>query len=157
MLSPLRGLATAGLCLAVSLSAAGCSVNVAKIGDQSGTAKGKQAIAVVEKFAESNGAEACNLLTPNALRDVYGGQEAAGTPPAPIEGPPPAYALKHCQEAAPKFEGQKVGIDKVTLIGDRAVKVQAKISQGNDAGDRLFDVTLRRKGNAYLIDEIREK
>jgi hypothetical protein len=152
-----RGLAAAAVCAAAGVGFAGCSVNVAKIGDQSGTPKGKAAIAVVEKFAQSDGPEACNLLTPNALRDVYGGPEASGTPPAPIEGPPPAYALKHCQEAAPNFEGQKVGIDKVTLIGDRAIKVQAKVSQGKGAGDRLFDVTLRRKGNAYLIDEIREK
>jgi hypothetical protein len=157
MHAPLRGLAAAAVCAAAALGFAGCAVNVAKIGDQSNTPKGKQAIAVVERFAESNGPEACRLLTPNALRNVYGGEEARGTPAAPIEGPPPAYALRHCEEAAPHFEGQKVGIDKVTLIGDRAVKVSAKIPQGGDAGDRLFNVTLRRKGDQYLIDEVREK
>jgi hypothetical protein len=157
MPAPLRGLAAAAVCAAACVGFAGCAINVAKIGDQSGTPKGKQAVAVVEKFAESSGADACDLLTPNALRDVYGGEQARGTPAAPIEGPPPAYALANCRNAAAHFEGQKVGIDKVTLIGDRAVKVQAKISQGKDLGDRLFTVTLRRKGNQYLIDEITEK
>jgi hypothetical protein len=152
-----RGFATAGLCLAVSLSAAGCAVNVSKIGDQSGTKQGKAAIAVVKKFSLATGPEACDLLTPNALRDVYGGSQASGTPPAPLTGPPPAYALKNCRNAASKFQGQAVGIDKVTLIGSRAIKVQAKVSQGKNLGDRLFDVTLRSKGNALLIDEIREK
>ena len=39
-----RGFATAGLCLAVSLSAAGCAVNVSKVGDKSDTPNGKAAI-----------------------------------------------------------------------------------------------------------------
>jgi hypothetical protein len=35
--------------------------------------------------------------------------------------------------------------------------VQTKVAGANNAGDRLFDVTLRRKAGAWLIDEIREK
>ena len=42
------------------------------------------------------------------------------------------------------------------MIGDRAVKIQAAVPGSADDEDRLFNVTLRRKGDAYLIDEVRE-
>jgi hypothetical protein len=153
--APRRVALVAAACLAAGLSLGACDAS--KIGgDDSGTAKGKAAVAVVKKFAAAHGPEACNLLTPNALRAVYGGKEANRTAPASLDGPPPAYALAHCREASSKFEGQSVGIDKVTNVGDRAVKVQTSVD-GGKAGNRLFDVTVRSRGNTWLVDEIREK
>ena len=81
-----RAVPAGGVCLALGLSFSACSVNVSKIGDQSGTKDGKAAIAVVKRFSASSGADACRLLTPNALRDVYGGEQANGTPPLPSRG-----------------------------------------------------------------------
>ena len=147
------GLALAALGLGLSA----CGADTITGGDDSDTKNGKAASALVQRFAEADGPEACDLLTPNALRNVYGGDEAVGKPAVPIEDPPPEYGLKNCREAAPKFQGQKIEIDKVDTIGDRAVKVQAKLSGGADGEDRLFDVTVRRKGSTWLIDEVREK
>ncbi|MEA2479320.1 MAG: hypothetical protein QOJ07_1242 [Thermoleophilaceae bacterium] len=144
----------AAAALACTAAAALPACNVSKIGgDDSGTASGKAAKAAVIKFAEATGPSACDLLTPNALRNVYGGPQANGKPAAPLAGPPPQYALDNCRKAAPKFQGDTVTIDKVNNIAQRAVKVQASV----DNGQRMFDVTVRRKNNTWLIDEIREK
>ena len=39
------------------------------------------------------------------------------------------------------------------MVGDRAAKVEAT----TDGGDRTYSITVRRKGDTWLIDEIREK
>jgi hypothetical protein len=150
-----RPLLLAALACGLGLSA--CGAESLTGGDDSETKNGKEAVAVVEKFAGASGPEACNLLTPNALRNVYGGEDAVGQPAVPIDAAPPQYAVDNCLEAAPKFEGEKIEIDKVDVIAERAVKVQAAVPGTADDEDRLFDVTLRRKGDVYLIDEVREK
>lgn len=138
---------------ALSLAACGAEDIVPGVGgDDIDTRTGKQAKAAVERFSEANGPEACDLLTPSALRNVYGAKEPPGPPPE-LESPPPPISLAECRRRAPSFKGQKIDVTKVDVVGDRAAKVEAT----SDGGDRSYSVTVRRKGDAWLVDEIREK
>ena len=151
MLRP--GVALAALLAAVSLVACGAEDIVPGVGsDDLDSKQGKQVAAAVERFSEAAGPEACDMLTPAALRNVYGKNEPSGAPPE-LEGPPPPVSLAECRKRSVKFSGAKVDVTKVELIGDRAATVEAT----TDDGDRTFAITVRRKGDAWLIDEIREK
>jgi hypothetical protein len=140
---------------AVAVALGGC-VHASDIpgigGDDSGTKDGKAAKAAVQRFALAAGPEACDMLTPAALRNVYGKNEPAG--PAPdLNAAPPAISLAECRKRATRFSGQKVNVDKVTVLKDKHVaKVEASTSDG-----RNFVVTVRQKGSAWLIDDITEK
>jgi hypothetical protein len=151
MLRP--GVALAALLAAVSLGACGAEDIVPGVGsDDLDSKQGKQVAAAVERFSEAAGPQACDILTPAALRNVYGKNEPSGAPPA-LEGPPPPVSLAECRKRSVKFSGSKVDVTKVEVVGDRAAKVEAT----SDNGDRTFAITVRRKGDAWLIDEIREK
>jgi hypothetical protein len=141
---------------AVALTLGACSASdIPGIGgDDSGTKQGKAASAVVKRFALAAGPEACDMFTPAGLRRVYGKDEPAGPPPL-ITAPPPAISLAECRRRAPQFSGQKVKITRVVLLPDsNAVRADATT---DDGGGRAFTVTLRRKGDVWLIDEIMEK
>ena len=147
------GVVVAALGVALSLGACGAEDVVPGIGeDDLDTKTGRQAANAVERFSEAAGPEACDMLTPAALRNVYGANEPAGAPPE-LEGPPPPVSLAECRKRAVKFSGAKVDVNKVEVIGDRAAKVEAT----SDGGDRTYSITVRRKGDQWLIDEIREK
>jgi hypothetical protein len=142
------------LAVAVVLSACDASSLPGVKNDDSGTKAGKAARAVVQRFAQADGPQACDMFTPRGLRAVYGKDEPAG--PAPdINQPPPAISLAECRRASAKFQGQKVSVEKVSLLKDRnAALVDAKMTDGSN---RLFTVTVRDKHGTWLIDEIREK
>ena len=138
---------------ALSLAACGAKDIVPGLGsDDLNTPQGKRVAATIKRFAQANGPQACDMLTPAALRNVYGAGEKPGAPPT-LEGPPPPVSLAACRRAAPRFSGEKVDVTKVSLIGDRAAKAEAT----SDSGNRTFAITVRKKGNTWLIDEIREK
>jgi hypothetical protein len=121
--------------------------------DDSNTKAGKQAEAVVQQFALADGPEACDMFTPRGIRAVYGKDEPAG--PAPdITQPLPKISLAECRRASAKFSGQKVSIERVNVVSDGN---SAHVDATTDGSKRAFTVTLRRKGDAWLIDEIREK
>ena len=120
--------------------------------DDADTAEGKRAKAAVERFARADGPEACDMLTPAALRNVYGAKEPPGPPPE-IDQPPPKISLAECRRRAVKFGGEKIEVEKVDVVGDgRAARVDA-----TSKDERTFTVTVRQKGDAWLVDEIREK
>ena len=107
----------------------------------------------MQRFALADGPEACDMLTPSGLRAVYGKDEPPG--PAPeLTDPPPAISLAECRRASAKFSGQKVSLERVDVLTDGSA---AKVEATTDGSKRTFAVTLRRKGRAWLIDEIREK
>ena len=121
--------------------------------DDSDTAKGKAAKRAAVRFAAADGPEACDMLTPAALRNVYGAKEPPG--PAPeIHQPPPAISLAECRRRSVRFGGDKIEVEKVEVLGedDRAARVDATTDD-----DRSFSVTVRQKGDTWLVDEIREK
>jgi nicotinic acid mononucleotide adenylyltransferase len=79
-----RRAAVAAAALAAVLSLAGCGADTVVPGlggDDSDTGDGKKAKAAVERFARAAGPEACDMLTPAALRNVYGAKEPPGPPP----------------------------------------------------------------------------
>ena len=146
------GVLAAAVVAATMLSACSADVVPGVGGDDIDTKNGKQAKAAVERFAEASGPEACDMLTPAALRNVYGKDEPPGPPPE-LEQPPPAISLAECRRRAVRFSGAEIDVSKVAVVGDRAAKVEAT----TDDGDRTYTITVRRKGDRWLIDEIREK
>jgi hypothetical protein len=150
---PRLGVLVAAL-LAAALTLSACSADVVPGvgGDDIDTADGKKAKAAVERFAEADGPQACDMLTPAGLRNVYGANEPPGPPPE-LEQPPPAISLAECRRRSVRFSGAEIDVTKVDLVGDRAAKVEAT----TDDGDRNYTITVRRKGDQWLIDEIREK
>jgi hypothetical protein len=146
-------LVTAALVVALSLGACGAEDVVPGLGsDDLDSKTGQKIAAAVERFSEAAGPEACDMMTPAALRNVYGAKEPAGPPPE-LEGPPPPISLAECRRRGTRFRGAKVDVNKVDIIGDRAAKVEAT----SDDGERTYNITVRRKGDQWLIDEIREK
>ena len=138
---------------ALSLAACGAEDVVPGLGeDDLNTPNGKQAAAAAEKFSEASGPEACDLLTPSALRNVYGAKEQPG-PPSKLEDPPPPVSLAECRRRSASFSGEKIDVTKVDVTGDRVAKVEAD----TDDGRRTYTITVRHKGPAWLVDEIREK
>ena len=138
---------------ALMLAACGAEDIVPGVGgDDIDTPGGKRAKAAAMRFAEASGPEACDMLTPAALRNVYGAKEPAGPPPE-LEQAPPAISLAECRKRGVAFKGAEINVTKVDLVGDRAAKVEAT----SDDGDRVYTITVRRKGDAWLVDEIREK
>ena len=157
MPSRLRRSAAALSTVVVAVSLAACSADVVPGlgGDDANTKDGKRAKALVQRFAQASGPEACDMLTPGALRAVYGKNEPANAGPSPeIDQPPPPISLAECRRRSAAFSGQKIEIEKVNVTESGAVRVEAT----SDGGARTFTVTLkRRRDDALLIDDIRER
>jgi hypothetical protein len=98
-----------------------------------------QVRSVVTQFAEADDAHACELLSPNALVNVYGGFKK------PVEE---AHAI--CVRRSSKFKGEPVTITNVNPIDPDTVRVTAL----NPKGDVTYNVAVRRFGPAWRIDEI---
>ena len=150
-----RAVAAAAAALASAVVLGACSADIVPGlgGDDSGTADGKKVKAVVKRFAESSGPEACDMFTPAGLRKVYGAKEKPSPPPE-IETPPPPISLAECRRRSAQFSGQKVSIEKVTVTDKGAARVEAT----SDGGARSYAVTLRRtRDGSWLIDDIRER
>jgi hypothetical protein len=102
----------------------------------------KQIRSVVTQFAESNGPEACNLLSPDGVVNVYG----AFTQPV-------NKARANCLAHAAKFRAKPVKLTVLRVIDDQTVK-QGAISPN---GAITYNVTLRKFGPSWRIDEITQR
>jgi hypothetical protein len=100
-----------------------------------------QVRSVVTQFAESSDAHACDLLSPNALVNVYGGFSK-----------PPDQAKAACVAKSKDFKGQKVRITNLNVIDPNTVRVSAL----SPKGDVVYNVAVRRFGPAWRIDEINQ-
>jgi hypothetical protein len=99
----------------------------------------EQIRSVVNQFAGSDDAHACDLLSPNALVDVYGGFRK------PVE-----VAKATCVRRSVKFKGEPVRITHLDVVDASYARVTAL----NTAGDVTYDLALRRFGPAWRIDTI---
>ncbi|MEA2459370.1 MAG: hypothetical protein QOC95_2342 [Thermoleophilaceae bacterium] len=125
---------TAALALvAVAIAAAGCGadpVEKANIG---------KVRAVVNQFSQASDASACNLLTGDALSNVYGGFN-----------PDVARARANCVNKSAAFKGEPIDITKASVIDNQTAKVNALSKDGKFT----YSITVRRPGKQWLIDQI---
>jgi hypothetical protein len=108
----------------------------------SGKVDTNQVRSVVTQFAEADGPKACELLSPDALVNLYGGF----TQPVP-------RARAACVAKSPSFKGRPVTITAVNVIDPATVKVGAT----NKKGDVTYSVTLRKFGPSWRVDEVRQQ
>ena len=95
--------------------------------------------AVVERFASSSDASACDLLTADALSNVYGGfSNNVGR------------AKANCRKRSAKFRGAPIKITKVIVINNMTARVAALSPDGKFT----YGVTVRRPAKRWLIDQI---
>jgi hypothetical protein len=92
---------------------------------------------VVTAFAQADGPEACDLLTPRALRQVYGGER-------------PKRGYEHCRRRSERFEGEKIEIDDLNFRGNLSATVRASTPDE----DRRYRVGLKNLAGTWLIDSI---
>jgi hypothetical protein len=125
---------TAVLALAaVAVGAAGCGddpVEKANLG---------KVRAVVNQFAQAGDASACNLLTGDALSNVYGSFSTDIN-----------KARANCVKKSAGFKGEPITITKASVIDNQTAKVNALSKDGKFT----YSVTVRKPGKTWLIDQI---
>jgi hypothetical protein len=119
-----------------ALALAGCG------GDPSKKVDVKQIHSVVTQFAEATGPKACNLLSPDGVVNVYG----AFTQPV-------QQARANCLARSPKFNGRPIKLTVLKVIDPDTVRQGAT----NLKGDITYNVTLRKFGPSWRIDEITQR
>jgi hypothetical protein len=119
--------------LSASLAVAGC------VSDDQDTDEGRAAADVVQKFAMADGPDACDYLSGDALQDNYGGR---------------SYSTGHdnCEEAAGKFEGERVTIKRAKITSDTTARVDAESSSG-----RLYVISLSKPQDDWVIERITQQ
>jgi hypothetical protein len=98
-----------------------------------------QVRSVVTRFASAHDASACDLLTGNALTNVYGGFS-----------PDVAKAKAACVRKSAGFKGEPINITKASVIDQQTAKVNALSTDGKFT----YSVTVRRPKKTWLIDQI---
>ena len=121
------------LCAAAAL--AGCGQ------DKQQLANVNQIRSVVTQFSESHNARACDLLSIDAMTNVYGGYAK-----------PYAASKAICVKKSAQFKGEPVKITRVQVISDATAKVTAL----GPKGDVTYTVTVRKFGVNWKIDEINQ-
>lgn len=120
----------------VPLAAAACAAMVlAGCGDNS--ADDKKVRAVVNQFAAEHGPRACDLLTQDALVQIYGGEH-------------PETAHEQCVAASKRFTGTTVDITNVHFTDSST----AKVSVGKEKAPHHYTVTVVKFGSRWRIDGI---
>lgn len=122
--------------LTLSLAVAGCGES-----DPKEKADLGQARSVVERFAGASDASACDLLTDDALQNLYGNFKASR-----------AKSRANCAKTASGFKGGQIKIIKSELLDDLLAKVVA-----HSADEKFsYSVNLRRLSGdkPWRIDSI---
>lgn len=127
---------------ALPLLAAAAALAIAGCGDETAKVDVKQIRSVVTQFAEADGPQACRLLSPDGVVNVYG----AFTQPV-------QQARANCIAKASSFRGQPVKLTVLKVIDSDTVK-QGALSQD---GKVTYNVTLRKFGPSWRIDEITQR
>jgi hypothetical protein len=132
-------------CVALAaLALSGCG------GDDGSEEDVRQVRDVVNRFAGAEDREACDLLTDEALVELYGGGSSSAT-----SGPAVDRAEDACVERSAQFRGARVRIEKVDIVAERAARVKAF----NEPHDREYNLLLRKPEGEddWLIDQIIQK
>ena len=111
-------------------------------GDSSTKVDVKQIQSVVKQFAAATGPQACQLLSPDGVVNVYGQFTQ-----------PVKQARANCLAHASKFRGAPIKLTVLRVIDDQTVKQGAT----NMKGDVTYNVTLRKFGPSWRIDEITQR
>jgi hypothetical protein len=98
-----------------------------------------QVRSVVTQFAEASDARACDLLSPDALVELYGGFRK-----------PVAVARAACVRRSRAFRGEPVTITQVFVHADGTADVTAL----DPARDVTYNVDVRKLGPAWRIDGV---
>jgi hypothetical protein len=108
------------LAVALALLALVVGVYVARRGGEKETASAADVRATVNDFATSSDADACELLSDEALQRVYGGK-------------------KRCIDKSPDFQGGAIRVEKV-----RAAERRATVKATSLDGKTLYTVKLEK-------------
>ena len=115
--------------------AAGCGSEKSKSVDED------QIRSVVRQFAAADGPEACKLLSPDGLVNVYGGFTK-----------PVAVARENCLRRSKEFKGEQIQLQEIEVTDDANVRVGALNEQGTVA----YNVKLVRIGQNWRIEKINQ-
>ena len=96
---------------------------------------------VVTQFAASNGPRACDLLSPDALVNVYGGFKKT-----------PQQAHAACVRQSKRFRGQHVKIVASRVIDPQTVRLSAVSPNGKVS----YTVTVQKVGANWRIEQINQ-
>lgn len=96
---------------------------------------------VVRDFAAADGPEACDMLSPDAVVNVYGGFTK-----------PLRVSRQECERRAKNFEGERLHLGEIEIVDDASVRISAENS------DRTFSYNVKvvRFGDDWLIDKINQ-
>ena len=122
--------------LAPALAAAACAA-AALSGCTDHSADEKTVKSVVNQFAAESGPRACDLLTHDALMQVYGGNH-------------PERAPQQCADASKRFSAAKIDITNVHFSDSST----AKVSVAGVPPTHHYTVTVVKFGKRWRIDGI---
>jgi hypothetical protein len=121
--------------VATATALAGCGDDPAKRIDADQIRK------VVTEFAAADGPEACDMLSPDAVVNVYGGF----TKPLRV-----SYA--ECVRRSKQFKGERLHLGKMEVVDDSSVRLDAENSDRSVS----YNVKVVRFGEDWLIDKINQ-
>jgi len=98
-----------------------------------------QVRSVVHQFAEADGPEACRLMSPKGLQNVYGSFTK-----------PVAVSRQNCIDRSSKFKGERVTIESLKVVDSETVRVGAL----NPNKTVSYNLSLRKFGPSWRIDDI---
>ena len=96
---------------------------------------------VVTEFAAADGPEACDMLSPDAVVNVYGGFTK-----------PLRVSHAECVRRSKKFKGERLHLGKIEVVDDASVRIGAENSDRTVS----YNVKVVRFGDEWLIDKINQ-
>ena len=123
------------------ICAALCAAAVAGCGSENKDVDREQIRSVVRQFAAADGPEACRLMSPEGLVNVYGGFTK-----------PVAVARKNCLRRSKDFKGAQVHLQEIEVVDDANVRVGAL----NEDRTVSYNVKLVRLGPSWRVEKINQ-
>src|SRR5688572_13756819 len=96
---------------------------------------------VVTQFAAADGPEACDMLSPDGIVNVYGGFTK-----------PLRESRAICERRSKDFKGEKIHLGKLEIVDDSSVRIDAENSDHTVS----YNVKVVRIGGEWLIEKINQ-